>query len=127
MNKLLSKEEMAKVFSEAGVDVETDKKIVCTCGSVVHSFSLHVCTCCELALGVCCINLLATQSHRTKCVHMDGLAHPVGKPSSTDAVQEPRAATYQSTSAFPLPPTPCTLSVIAGMWPVSLRFLRVGA
>ena len=35
MNKLLSKEEMVKLFSEAGVDVETDKKIVCTCGSGV--------------------------------------------------------------------------------------------
>eukprot|EP00554_Chaetoceros_debilis_P005264 CAMPEP_0194073256 /NCGR_PEP_ID=MMETSP0149-20130528/750_1 /TAXON_ID=122233 /ORGANISM="Chaetoceros debilis, Strain MM31A-1" /LENGTH=306 /DNA_ID=CAMNT_0038753249 /DNA_START=302 /DNA_END=1222 /DNA_ORIENTATION=+ len=35
MNKFLSKEEMVKIFKEAGVDVETDKKIVCTCGSGV--------------------------------------------------------------------------------------------
>jgi len=36
MNKLLSsKEEMVKMFSEAGVDVETDKNIVCTCDNGV--------------------------------------------------------------------------------------------
>jgi len=40
MAKFLSKDEMISIFNDAGVDVNTNQKIICTCGSGVTACTI---------------------------------------------------------------------------------------